>query len=827
MQKKWYIKDNLYDINTNNINPLIQTILLQRGLNNKEIKKFLYGSIDDLYDPYLMPDLKKGVERIIRALNNKEKIIIYGDYDVDGITSTALLYTYFKRSLGYEVGYYLPNRLKEGYGLNMEAIKKIVKKGYDLIITVDCGITRNREVEYAREEGIDVIVTDHHQPGDSLPGALAVIDPHRRDGKYPFKELAGVGVAFKLCQGIEKKIKGKSFSSDLDNLLDLVALGSIADIVPLRGENRILVKEGLRLLPHNNTGVRALIKKTGLEGKNLNAGQIGYIIAPPLNAAGRMDDPEMGIELLVSESVERANDIAEKLVKINRNRQDEEERILNEAREMVNGLGDGYSSIILASENWHHGVIGIVASRLVEEYYRPTILIAIEDGIGKGSCRSIPGLNIYDALSACSEELRAYGGHAMAAGLEIEVSKLETFRRKFDNYLKGQLTDEDFIPKLKLDGILNPQEINIELYNDLEELKPFGVGNPRPKFLLNNVKLSKIFSIGKDGKHLKFSLQNGLKGIGFGFGKMKNNLINKKLDLAFTLNLNEWNGMKELQINLEDVHIRDEIDTYPVIFKMEGCSILDKRGCKDHIGYIKNIYKGNKKIAVFINNLSLYKSFKNKLGREKVFLINKREEYNIFLQKESGILMFSNTDIREGSVVDELVISSLPFSINELGEIFSLFAGEKTNIHLLFGKEQVKINQEIIKKMLPSDKFLRRLYLLLKSFPKKDLLYSEINKLISKEVNYSFEKRMVNTSLTIFKEIGLIEDRGDRFRFRPSSAERLDLSNSIRYNDTIEIINKFREFVNLVFKNNLFELILRLRKGGNIDGFEKNYKRHS
>lgn len=816
MQKKWYITGKIPDKQLKDIDPLLQKILYNRGVREtREIKSFLSADIGDLFDPLMMTDMSRAVNRILTAINKKERIIIYGDYDVDGITATTLLYTYLKESLGLEVAYYLPNRLQEGYGLNLEAVRGIIQDGFNLLITVDCGITALKEVEYACSQGLDIIITDHHQPGGSLPGAEAVVDPHRKDDAYPFKSLAGVGVVFKLCQALEMELKGEMISSLLEELLDIVALGTIADIVPLTGENRILVKKGLQMIKKSkNIGLKTLIKKVGLEDKEINAGQIGYILAPPINAAGRVKDPRAGIRLLTTSSSEEALLLAEELVKINKERQSLEESIYQEAVAMVESSLDleENRAIVLASEDWHHGVIGIVASRLVERYYRPTVLIAIEDGLGKGSCRSISNLNLYEALKACSGSLTRFGGHAMAAGIEIEAGNILKFREELNRYLHLHLSEEDLVPRLKLDAVLDREAINLELYNKLELLKPYGVGNPRPVFLLNNVRLYKSYPVGKEQEHLKFSLDNGLNGIGFGFGDIGTDLSGRNTDLAFSLILNEWNGNREVQLKLEDIILREEIDYYPVHFSLNNWLFADKRGCPKWLDYLKGLLELKHKVAAYINNLKACKEIKNNLGREDVYFSNVKDEFKRFTQVDGGLLLFTNPLLFHESEVNDLVFLSLPFSLDEMVKMIRVFKGKETVIHLLFGQEQLKTNENIIKKRLPDDRYLRRFYLYLKAMPDKQILRKDLHKVLPDSNDFIYNRYLIDNSLTVLTELGLIAQRDGRIRLLPVPAERLDLSDSISYNDTIGIIKRFKRFIELAFADDLFPLISELQK---------------
>ena len=831
MQKKWFLKKEKTNDNIKGLSPVLLKILSKRGYNKEEeIKSFLYGTLDDLNDPFLLTDMEKAVSRILRAIKNDEKIIIFGDYDVDGITSTTLLYRYFKENFDYNLDFYLPNRQKEGYGLNKEALTKFAKEKYDLLITVDCGITGIKEVEYANSEGIDVIITDHHQPTDSIPKAIAVIDPHRQGDNYPFKYLAGVGVAFKLCQALEYEKNKQYINQGLIDLLDIVTLGTVADIVTLTAENRILVKKGLEIINNTeNIGLKNLIDQVGLNEKEITTGHIGYIIAPHLNAAGRVSDPATCIELLTTNDNNKAEHIVSDLRRINKERQDLEQRILDEAKEMVeNQINlETEKAIILASENWHHGVIGIVASRLVEQYYRPTILIAVDKGVGKGSCRSINGLNIYQVLSECSNYLDSFGGHNMAAGLTIDPANLAEFRRSFNSFLNSCLSNEDMIPSLKLDAFLNQEDITMNFYQQLNLLEPYGMGNSRPNFILNNAKIDKAYLVGKNKNHLKFSLSDGLDGIGFGFGDKITDFKNSDLDIAFQLDLNEWQGNKKVQLSLKDYNIRSQCGYFPVYFQHNGCTIADKRGCQDYSGYIEQLLCLDHKIAIYINDFKIYYEIlkKKKFKKENIFLADNLANFNKLMSLDEGIIFFTTSMLKKFTnidnekqndlKIDDIIFLSLPFSLKEMRDAISFFARnnpESTTFHLLYSEKQLKINRHIIKRSLPSDKYLRKLYLYIKALSTENLLIENLKNIISSDKKINANQRMIKRSLDILVELGLLQLDDCRIEMLPGPTERLDLSNSISYNNYIEVITKFNQFVDLALSGDLFMLVEEINK---------------
>jgi single-stranded-DNA-specific exonuclease len=510
--------------------------------------------------------MDKAVQRIAKAIFNREKICIYGDYDVDGITSTSLLYLFLKE-LNANVTYYVPNRLEEGYGLNKEAIDEICQKKINLMITVDCGITAVDEVAYAVDKGIDIIITDHHQQGERLPlKACAIVNPMRMDDTYPFKYLSGVGVAFKLVMALRYFLQNSpEYKFSLPNIkkyLDIVTLGTIADVVPLVGENRIFVKHGLKMLSEKSSrvGLEELKKITGLVNVSLNASHIGFVLAPRINAVGRMGCSDRGVRLLITEDKNEARWLAEELDMENRYRQGIEKTILAESYAKIerHRLHEKYRGIVLYSEDWHPGVIGIVASRVVEKYFRPTIVITMENGLGKGSARSIPAFHLYDGLKDISDLLVSFGGHKYAAGLKVEAENIKMLQKEFHKIISSQLNDEDFIPEINIDAIVEDSQINDELVQWLNKMRPFGSGNSEPVFLMKGLrKFQQFFYIGKDKKHIKgFLEKNGrvFQVIGYNMPEYEKILKNNEIfDIAFVPEYNTWLGEKTIQLKLKDI----------------------------------------------------------------------------------------------------------------------------------------------------------------------------------------------------------------------------------------------------------------------------------
>ncbi len=534
-------------------------VLVNRGLDSPEtINRFLHPQLDDLRDPYDMTGMRDGVQRVTQAFCNNEKMIIYGDYDVDGITATTLLYMVLGK-LGGNVDYFLPNRLVEGYGLSEDGINEAKSRGVTLIITVDTGITAIEEVEYARSVGLDVIITDHHEPGEIIPKATAVINPKTDGDNYP-DELSGVGVAFKFAQALYQA--HNQDQRDLDEHLDLVAMGTAADIVPLVGENRVLTKFGISQIARTTKpGLKSLTFVAGLMGKDISTGQVVFILAPRINALGRLGDAKEAVRLLSTRDEKVASEIARKLDDKNKRRKEIDETTLREALNQIDEVVDlkNDRAIVLAGEGWHQGVIGIVASRIVERYHLPTIMISVTDGVGKGSARSIPGFHLCEALKECEHLLIKYGGHKYAAGLSISDDRIKEFREEFKRVSINHLSDEDITPKLHIDLEIELTDINDHLMQTLEEFSPFGPQNMRPVFLTRNCEVvGQPYVVGKN--HLKMRVRKGdpvFDVIGFGFGQMAHQISSKGclVDLAYVIEYNTYNEVTRKQLRLKDIKL--------------------------------------------------------------------------------------------------------------------------------------------------------------------------------------------------------------------------------------------------------------------------------
>lgn len=668
---KWTMRANDRDLGNNKtVEDIIDDILKERGIITLEEKqRFLYPSFDKMHSPMDLPDMEKAVTRIEKAKLAKEKITIYGDYDVDGITSTSILYMFLKEN-GYRVDYYIPDRVREGYGFNIEALESIRDAGTTLLISVDTGISANKEVDFARKLGLDIIITDHHECQETLPDAHAIINPKRLDSNYPFKELAGVGVAFKLIHALAICF------DNVDTIwkyIDIVAVGTVADIVPLVDENRIIVKNAFDTIPSTwNVGLDRLLDVSKCKDKKINAGTIGFQIGPRLNVAGRLGDAKKGVELFITKDREIARQIAEDLDHENKDRQAIEQEIFNLAIKKIeeDKIIQENNVIVVAGEGWHNGVIGIVASRITERYYKPSIVIAIgDDGKATGSARSIEGFSMFDALCNGSHFLEKFGGHDMAAGLSLNRDKINDFRDHINEYAKLMIDEEMLKRKLKIDCELSESHITIPMAEALENLEPYGVGNPTPVFSYQ----AKVYStrgIGVDGKHLKMQLYTPdrlIDSIGFNMGYQER-IIAKDEDIMIAGNLqkNEWLGKVTPQIVIKDIKsLEDEenkSEYYLSLYKempeptIEALKLFTSSSENCYISTYKNNLKHM--IPRRDDAIAVYRYLKQisvaKMGEESIHALKRESrqevmsEYKILqildIFKELGLLTYNYDD---------------------------------------------------------------------------------------------------------------------------------------------------------------------------------------
>jgi single-stranded-DNA-specific exonuclease len=550
------------------VSPLLAELLLRRGIEDAtDGRAFLRPNLKDLHDPSLLPDADAAADRLHRAVRERERIVVYGDYDVDGVTATVLLLR-FLRLVGADAGFYVPDRLTEGYGMNLAAIRRLAAEGTRVLISVDNGTTSHAEIALARELGMAVIVTDHHEPGPELPAAEAVVNPKRADSRYPTTALCGVGVAFKIAWAVARRFsEAKKVSPELrEFLLDamaLVAMGTVADVVPLTGENRVLVRHGLRALEATRSpGLRALIDVSGLGDTPLRASHIGFRIGPRINAAGRMARASAAIELLLSDSFQESLEVAQKLNEENRARQELEQRIHVGARERVLAEaapvpGRG-GAIVLGDDDWHPGVIGIVASRLVDEFHRPCVLIAFDGETGRGSGRSIPGFDLHEALSVKPELMIGFGGHAFAAGMEIHRDRLPELRESLDARARELLRPEHLVREVRMDAEIALGDLTLPVVRELEMLAPHGEGNPTPRLVVRGLRVAgRTRRVGREGAHLALHVTDGTasrRAIAFGAGPRESEVRETADDLAlvFTPGVNDWNGREEVELVVRD-----------------------------------------------------------------------------------------------------------------------------------------------------------------------------------------------------------------------------------------------------------------------------------
>lgn len=587
MQKRWSIEPDHSQEEVQlaaelKVSPIVAKLLINRGLGDPhKARQFLAADMESLLSPWDLKGLREAVACVTKIMEEGGSIVVYGDYDVDGITATSVVYRFLKRC-GASVSYYIPERQSEGYGLNLEALEGLIAKGTDLVITVDCGISSYDIVEAVRDR-LALVITDHHEAPALIPRAVAVVDHKQPNCPYLDKNLAGVGVAYKLCQAIWQERTGEVYQADLD----IVALGTVADVVPLVGENRILVKAGLsKMQLQPNRGIKALIDVAGLKDRKITAGHIGYTLAPRLNAAGRVAHATRAVELLTTPSQEEAYEIAEELQETNLERQALERDIHEMARQDVLKQGpDADYVVVVGGQDWHPGVIGIVASRLVEEFYKPTLVISIKDGIGKGSCRSIDNCNIYEALQSAEDILIQFGGHQAAAGFSIKEDKIPALRERLAQYCKEHLAETDYLPIVDIDSQVAIDDIDVPLIEEIETLEPYGMANPTPVLALEEATISDLFLMGQQKKHAKVLLEredSTIDAIAWNRPDLHASFFpGDRVKVAFTVQKNEWNGHVSPQLMIQDMAL------------LEGRSLtLTKEGLRAMYTYVRNLLKG-------------------------------------------------------------------------------------------------------------------------------------------------------------------------------------------------------------------------------------------
>ncbi len=793
-------------------------ILADRGINTVEAaEKFLNPDYTQLHPPLLLPDMETAVERIVSALANSEPITIYGDYDVDGQTSVVLLVEVL-RSLAKDpelIHYYIPNRMDEGYGLHQEALAEISKSS-SLVITVDCGVTAIAEADYARQIGLDLIITDHHEPKAQLPKAVAVINPKRADSVYPFAYLAGVGVAYKLVQAL-----GEYYERDFRQWLDLVALGTVADLVPLVDENRIFVKLGLQRLENStNLGLRALARVCQLKPP-YKAADLGFKLGPRLNAVGRMGESARGVELLLSRDPLHARSLAQVLDQENRVRQETEAEIFQQAVAMLetNGWQED-PVIVVADHGWHQGVIGIVASRIVEQYYRPTVVISLEDGVGKGSARSITGFNLYEGLKAVGDLLLEFGGHEMAAGMTLEADKVPALRESLAEIVRSQLKPEDFIPKVRIDSRISIKDIDHQLLREFELLEPFGMGNPTPVLQVTGAVLS-TRPMGVDQEHLRCIIQDQegavIEAVGFGMYQALQQVdrYREQVDFAvvprpgygdptkielllrdFQAELEPGNFIEEWMWNRYPWQLSPDYDQLSFVAQEADLectanvsgNIIDQRNVWNKIKAVQEHVDPQKRALIFAATpgraLELCRELRitipngSHIGFEHQLLSDEEREELVTLIEDGTISWIVSTGRWQPQWQWDQVV--LYDACTQPALFNALIKGLKPGGCLIavYGRDDCAWLQGKVRRLLPDRDLLAKFYLAMRRAQSPQLSQEQIDT-IARSLNL---REGVEFVLGVFSELGLIKNTANYVEMMPKPAQKLDLNASVLYN---------------------------------------------
>lgn len=765
-----------------NIPFLTSKILISRGYDTVEsAKKFIKPVIKDLNDPFLFKDMKKVVNRIENAMKNNESIWIYGDYDVDGITSVSILINYFK-SINYDVNFYIPNRKNEGYGISKTGVEYIFNNQGKLIISVDCGITANEMADYCNELNMDVVITDHHTCGEILPNAFAILNPKVDEDNYPYDMLAGVGIAFKLIQALSKE----SFYDIYLDYIDIVAFGTIADIAPLDGENHIIAKLGLKQLANtNNLGMKALIEVSDLNDKEITAGIVGFRLAPQINATGRLGKANLGVKLLTSTDVEEVYLIAKELKNLNEQRKLIEKAIFIKSKKYIENNIDlkNESVIVVYGEGFHSGVIGIVASRITEEFGKPAIVLTKDADIVKGSARSIGNFSIYDAIKSAENLLVGFGGHKMAAGLSIEEKNVQIFRKKINEYVINNVDPNDLFPIIKYEGCIESNEIVLETINYLDYLKPFGVGNPKPTFIMENCKVIDSRTVGKDKNHLKIILgkdnQNN-DAIGFGLGHLiksfnRNDLVN----VLISLDINNYNGITTPQLLLKDIKTININNGNQEFLKNEYLKTI-YASLKNNISYFNNID---------FSNLLIKKDLITSIDQKTLILISSLNSVSDKDRKKFESWKFSFNNVSEESDKDILVNPILRnIKMNNYDQIiFYDIPIRKKKEKLINYISKARINNLIsIFKEIPNREELIVVY--------KEILTN--NSIFLKKIadRIDFSEIKVQFSLEILKEVKVIDFKYNSDKINtiilPKPTKKNNIEDHLVYKKFLELKRK-------------------------------------
>ncbi len=804
------------------ISPMIAAVILNRGIHElDDIERFIDRDITKFHDPSLLKDMDKAVSRIKEAINHKQKITVYGDYDVDGVTSTAILVDYLLKC-GGDVNYYIPDRIDEGYGINKNALDRLKQEGTNLIITVDSGITAVEEIDYAIELGLDIIITDHHECKEEIPNACAVINPKQEGCNYPFKDFAGVGVTFKLIQALAGKEKQIEVMNDY---CEIVCLGTIADVVPLLGENRLIVYYGLKKMHDtHNLGLKALNKASGISSnKKISTGFIGFGIAPRINAAGRVGSALRAVELFLTNNQKKAEEIAYELNEENKNRQTTEAQILEEAFEMIEKDIDlsEQKVIVLSGANWHHGVIGIVASRITEKYHRPTILISIEGDEGKGSGRSINGFNLFTALSACSNDLVKFGGHEQAAGLTLHTENIAVFYEHIDTYAQENLCDDNLIPRIHIDYRISIDQLDFGTIRQLETLEPFGMGNPAPVFALQNVVISNLRAVG-EGKHLKLTLeQDGryIDAIGFNMGNYEQKFITQDIvDVAGSLGINTYNGKDSVQIIVKDIRIPEHKTNEDKYYKTFDVSMRSDI-INNITSEIKNLVISQKEFIDVIQESEDEQNEQRKtlilihtlLGAKYVLekIQNMHTSYSTVSVHYNNVGCSSSVDIVINPIIEQIKIQAYeqvylydsPFTLESLTYLMN----NHIKVQIMFNIERFIWCDKTLRSIIPTRQDFVVIYQYIKTRSVDGLFTDDFSLLIRRIIasyHVSMNSAKVKSCLEIFEELGLLifSIRNDiiQIKLLEHQGNKVNIDSSIRLKKLRELNFKFNECKNYI-----------------------------
>lgn len=745
-----------------NVSPLIARLLAVRGLTDiAHATRFLHGGTDQMHDPFLLDGMADAVKRIRLAMDAGEKIRVYGDYDADGVSSTTLM-VHLLRQMNCSFDYYIPHRVHEGYGLNIPALDAAKEQGVNLIVTVDTGISAVEQIAYAHSIGLDVVVTDHHEPPDVLPQAYAIINPKKPGCPYPYKQLAGVGVALKLAQALLGRWP--------EELLEFAAIGTVADLMPLTEENRIIVKQGLeRMRQTTNFGIKALFEVAGIPLKDVNSTHIGFALAPRINASGRLLSADTSVRLLTTTSEQEAEILAFELDQLNKERQRIVNEIAKQAIEMVEeqrgGNGELPKAIVLAQEDWNVGVIGIVASRIVDKYYLPTIILGIdkETGMAKGSARSIAGFDMYRALTHCQDLMEHYGGHQMAAGMTLTREHLPELARRMSRLAMEWLAPDDFIPVMQADMLCEVNEVDLESISQLELLGPFGMGNPSPRFVFKELALRDMRTIGKEQQHLKLSLQcaksetaAAVDAVGFGQGRLAEWISSSaSIDVLGELSVNEWNGVRRPQIMIQDLGVH-------------RVQLFDWRGTPSP----------ERKLSELCARLERHPQGRGRLPAVVVFgkesphiLTQSRDAFSLWCADLHGRFRPCNEAARNNALSDayDVMLYSLPDRMEQL-DALAAEAASVQRYYAAFGGTEADKQSGI----LPSRDMFKSVYGAVMALQQKPAGAEWIAK------RSGVQLPLTRFILDVFTELSLMEPLGDGYRII-TSTEKKDLTASLLY----------------------------------------------